>query len=267
MSMAPANFGIALENALSAARSIVERCPFCNGETSDTEDCVIIERRSTGMAYHAHKECRAKRQAEDEQLRQGLQERRREEGLRLIAVSWQASAQHDLASFPRWDFARFENDEFMKRASRAVVAGVSAWPGDRPLFVSGKTGSGKTASMVAWMHQRRAQFEAEPEAIRRGSLGFFFTSGPSLAGCRRRGKIGEEAKLVELAIETPLLVLDELGYEPLSEELLTVVDERHKRGAVTATTTGRTLESFAERYGGSIFRKLTEGGTVVEGWK
>jgi len=187
---------------------------------------------------------------------------------RDLEASWSSSRTNELTNFPQnWEFARFDNADFTSRVSRLVADGVSKWSGDHSLFVSGPTGVGKTSLVHAWLLRRYEQLQREVESGVARRLRFAFVSGPSISGCRRRSKIGEEARLVELAVDTPLLVLDELGYEPLSEELLFVVDERHKRLAPTVTTTGRTLEDFAMRYGGSVFRKLTEGGTIVEGWK
>jgi DNA replication protein DnaC len=233
-------------------------CIFCDLVIAADEKIEL--RNPEGATRDAHQACWRRQKS----MRDCSDLRRREN----LKFSWGASRSNALTNCPKnWDFARFDNAEFMRRVSRKVADGVSKWTGEVSLFVSGPTGIGKTALIDAWLHRRYEQFEKDVAARIARQLNFAFISGPNISGCRRRGKIGEESKLVELAIATPLLILDELGYEPLSEELLLIVDERHKRSAPTVTTTGRTLESFAERYGGSVFRKLTEGGTIVEGWK
>jgi DNA replication protein DnaC len=243
---------------MSEAGESAPACPLC--KLSVTEADKIELRNTAGDILVAHASCWRREKAEREWR---ANSRRRD-----LQFSWDSSRFNELTNFPKnWDFTRFDNADFMRRVSRKMADGISKWTGERSLFASGPTGSGKTSLVDAWLHQRHQQFEKDVESGVARRLHFAFVSGPSIAGCRRRGKIGEESKLVELAVETPLLILDELGYEPLSEELLFIVDERHKRSAPTVTTTGRTLEGFAERYGGSVFRKLTEGGTIVEAWK
>ena len=66
------------------------------------------------------------------------------------------------------------------------------------------------------------------------------------------------------AMETPLLIIDELGYEPLSEELMTVVDHRYRwHGATTVLVSGLTKDEFVKRYGGALTRRITENGLLV----
>jgi chromosomal replication initiation ATPase DnaA len=49
----------------------------------------------------------------------------------------------------------------MRRVSRKIASGVSAWTGENSLFVSGSTGSGKTSLLHAWLHRRHEQPAAE----------------------------------------------------------------------------------------------------------
>ena len=239
-------------------------CIYCRRPVQENES-IKLQARDTGEMRVAHKECREsdlRRAKEDQEWRN----RHRRE---VLISGWNYSIKNPLTTFPAWDFARFENPDFMRRVSKSVAAGISNWSFLGSLFVSAQTGSGKTALTVARLHRQFSKYQADQDAdpTQDRRLSFAFLSGPAIAGCRRRSKIGDESTLVELAVETPLLILDELGFEPLSEELLFVIDERHKRSRSTVTTTGRTLESFVERYGGSLFRKLTENGTTVEGWK
>ncbi|MEO8905514.1 MAG: hypothetical protein ABI488_23605 [Polyangiaceae bacterium] len=187
----------------------------------------------------------------------------------MLKNSWERCAFREIAPLPRWEFARFENSNFVKRIGPKVLNGISNWSGETSAIASAETGSGKTAMMVAWLHRKLTKCEAQVQAGAGAAprMDFAFISGPALSGCRRRSKIGDESPLVELAASTRLLILDELGFEPICEELLHVVDTRHKLQRPTAVTTGLTLDGFVGRYGGSLFRKLTEGGSVIEGWK
>ena len=240
-------------------------CIYCRRPVLPDEETVKLTAHGTGEVRFAHTECRRLHQSREKAEQEWRNRSRRE----ALISSWNYSVTNDLTTFPAWEFAREDNPEFMRRVSKEVATGISNWRMLGSLFVSAQTGSGKTALTVARLHREYKHLVAEQDADpgKDRSLSFAFISGPSLAGARRRGKIGDESQLVQLAVQTPLLVLDELGYEPISEELLFVIDERHKRARRIVTTTGRTLESFVERYGGSLFRKLTENGTTVEGWK
>lgn len=247
-----------------AAISATGPCPYCRFPVPEEESCKL-QAVDTGEVRVAHRSCRQSAMFREKADR----EWRAKSRLEALVTSWNYSTSNPLTTFPDWLFARFGNPEFMCRVSKSLAPAIANWSVTESLFVTAPTGAGKTSLVVARLHQRFAQLMAEHEAepTKDRKLRFAFISGPALSGCRRRQKIGDESKLVELAVETPLLILDELGYEPLSEELLFVVDERNKRARSTVTTTGRTLESFVERYGGSLFRKLTQGGATIEGWK
>jgi hypothetical protein len=173
-----------------------------------------------------------------------------------------------LTHAPKWPWARFDNPEFCERSSRVVRTAVEAWrPKQGSLIVSAQTGKAKTASVVAWLFASRERLMA---AIRAGEArdapSFAFVSGPELSGARRRWKIGEESPLVELAEGVDLLILDELGYEPLCEEIFHVIDLRYRQGVRTVVTTGLRIPEFSQRYGDALLRRLIEPGVLVEDW-
>jgi DNA replication protein DnaC len=93
-----------------------------------------------------------------------------------------------------------------------------------------------------------------------------FVSGLELSGARRRARIGAESELVRAAIASDLLLLDEIGFEPPGEELPFVVDARYRQKRPTVVTTGLRVVEFRARYGDALWRRLAEGGAVVEAW-
>jgi DNA replication protein DnaC len=123
------------------------------------------------------------------------------------------------------------------------------------LVLSAPTGRGKTAGLVAWAARAHAS-ESAPV------IGF--VSGLELAGARRRARLGEEAETVERALRCDVLFLDELGFEPAAEEPFLVIDSRYRAGHPTVVTTGLRPAAFRERYGDALWRRLAEGGAVVE---
>lgn len=171
-----------------------------------------------------------------------------------------------LTHLPAWEHAHFDNPEFRRRASKKIVAAVERWSPQRgSLVLSAFTGAGKTAAVLAWLYRMRDAAFAKARAGEDANiLPFAFITGHELANCRRRWSIGEESPLVKLATSVDILVLDELGFEPMAEELFEVLDHRYRARRSTVVTTGRTVEWFKGNYGDALFRRLIEPGTVVE---
>lgn len=77
---------------------------------------------------------------------------------------------------------------------------------------------------------------------------------------------GEPEELTR-AVEVPLLVIDELGFEPLDEGLFDVLDERYQRALPVIVTSGLRVTELRDRYGAAALRRLVEPrGVVVEDW-
>jgi len=175
---------------------------------------------------------------------------------------------HGVCHPPQWPFARFDNVEFRARASKKIVSAIEKWdPAKFPtLLVSSPTGSGKSGATLAWLwryrDQQLARAQAGDETAR--VVPFVWASGPELATARRNASLGQEAPLIEHARDTAILIIDELGFEKLTEVPFEVVDHRYRKQAVTVVTTGLRSSEFRARYGDAMFRRLAEGGAVVE---
>lgn len=169
---------------------------------------------------------------------------------------------------PSWPYARFDNAEFRARSSKKIVAAVEKWdPKKLPaLLICAPTGRGKTAALLAWLWRYR---DKQLERLRAGEekvgiSSFIFATGPEFAVARRNAALGEEAPLVKHALECSLLIMDELGFEKASEVPFEIIDHRYRQQAVTVVTTGLKPPEFRARYGDAMFRRLTEGGAVLE---
>jgi len=180
--------------------------------------------------------------------------------------------EHWSARLPGWAFARFGNADFRGRVSAKLLRAYEQYGGSESLVVSARTGSGKTSLAVAWLHRLRdLARQAVREGVKPNRTSFLFTSGPEFAGARRRWQLGSESRLVSEACDAGLLVLDELGFEPPSEEVFFVIDARYRTGSPTIVTTGLPIESrdpnvptFVKRYGAAVLRRLLEPGRLVE---
>jgi hypothetical protein len=168
--------------------------------------------------------------------------------------------------FPEWAWARFDNAEFRRRASPLILQAYEQYDPDRDgSFVAlGKTGVAKSAGAVAFVQRRYAERRARVETGE--SLGFWFAwvSGFELAGARKRSPLGEESPLVKHATEIPLLILDEVGHEPQSEELMTVIDSRYRANLPTIVTSPLTWQELAQHIGGGAYRRLLEHGVKAD---
>jgi DNA replication protein DnaC len=229
-------------------------------------DCNAVKLAPAQALYCA--DCKKKRReaAASEQQRQ-----QRENAVRKLDGEFRDYASGGrysggLTHPPAWEHARFDNPEFRRRASRKIVAAVERWSPERgSLLLSAFTGAGKTAAVLAWLYRMRDAAFAKARAGEDAKIvPFAFITGHELANCRRRWSIGEESPLVKLATSVDVLVLDELGFEPMAEELFEVIDHRYRARRSTVITTGRTVEWFKGNYGDALFRRLIEPGTVVE---
>lgn len=150
----------------------------------------------------------------------------------------------------------------------------SAFP--RMLLLGG-TGAGKTslATAVFRWHLDTALADvvaggeraAHAEAFARGMV---WVSALSLARARREAPLGAEPELVRRARTAAVLLLDDLGQEPPSEQsdVVAILVERHQQEARTLVTCGFPLESerdpsVAGRYGAHLVRRLAEHAHVM----
>jgi DNA replication protein DnaC len=121
----------------------------------------------------------------------------------------------------------------------------------------GPPGAGKTSLAVAMF---RAAVETAPQGVAR----YRYVSSHALAKARATSSLGEEAPLVERALQAPLLLLDELGGEDSrhASAVAEVLYERHAENLATWITTGVNPQAVANRYGGGIARRVFEGAAV-----
>ncbi len=183
-----------------------------------------------------------------------------------------------LLSIPVGKWARFRAPEIDKLKAQEIGVVARRWtPTDGPIFFSGPTGIGKTSYAAAMIrsvvsnahHAAKAAINAGAEwkSAFRAATDLKWTNAHALAQARRHHRLGEgEAPLVQEAKDHRLLVIDELGFEPLDTVIFEIADARYLAGAPTVVTTGLTVEQFRARYGDACFRRFAELGTVVEEW-
>jgi hypothetical protein len=159
---------------------------------------------------------------------------------------------------------------------RKLQATVQRYQLDRSLVLMGPTGCGKTSAVMATLRRIAADEVprvlaskpgTEPSALLERLRGLAWIDGFALAKARRETPLGRgEAELVALAFEAPILVLDEVGFEPLNEVVFEVADRRYREGAITIVTSGQTPAGFAARYGDACWRRLSEQAAVISEW-
>lgn len=125
----------------------------------------------------------------------------------------------------------------------------------RAAFI-GPPGAGKT-SLAAAMFRSAIDRTKRPRWYR-------WTSGHALAKARVSASLGDEAPLVQQALDADLLVIDELGGEEPrhATSVSEVIYERHAENRPTWITTGVSPKVIADRYGGGIARRVFEGAEV-----
>jgi DNA replication protein DnaC len=126
----------------------------------------------------------------------------------------------------------------------------------------GPSGSGKTLAAVGLAHRLVAAVKKAPteQAVFLVSISRWMTAH-SLARARRQYSLGDgEAPAIAEAMDAPLLIIDELGFEPATEVLFEVVDARYAKRWPTIVTSGKTQVEFTERYGDALVRRLAGDG-------
>jgi len=163
---------------------------------------------------------------------------------------------------PDWPWARFDNPTFRELADAVILEAAESWRIEQSaLVLAAPTGAAKTASIVAWAYAEQARRLADVDAGGKPQpLDFVFTTGFELAKARAQHQLGAgEAPAVRAALDAKLLLLDEVGFEPMRDRVIfEVVMHRMNQRKPCVLTTGRTEEEFSERYGAATWRRFTE---------
>lgn len=229
-------------------------CALCEKPITGTRR--ELKSRSTGRVCTFHEDCAQK-----------IFEGRRARAAEDIAERFERCALGPDgfdAQLPTWPYARFDNAAFRQLASPTILAALEPWkPTDGNLVLSARTGAGKTAGTVALLHRLRS--DAERACDLRILPRFLFVTAALLGGARRQQRLGTgESRLIEHAMDSELLVLDEIGFEALDGVSFELIDTRYRKQRTTVITTGLPPADFAQRYGSAVWRRLTEAGAVVE---
>lgn len=189
-----------------------------------------------------------------------------------------------VATLPPWPWCRFGDPVFAERtAGRATrrhgteVADVVAADAARAwrrahggLVLCGPTGTGKTSLMVAIGYQlvEAAMAESAAPALVDFAAGIRFADASDIARARRGWPLGkgDPPELTE-AMEATLLLLDEMGREPLGDPtLFELFNYRYRKGLPTVTTSRLTRDDMKrpDRYGTDGARRLLDTGVVLE---
>lgn len=142
----------------------------------------------------------------------------------------------------------------------AAVRRVEEWldKGRGNLTLTGETGAGKTS--LVYYAVARAISDSE------GAAKFLFVSAFDLGVARRNSRLGEEAELVEEALEAESLIVDDLGSEPAAhaEVLSYVISSRHEDDLETIVTTWMNADELGARYGHGVARRIRDRVTLVK---
>ena len=176
-----------------------------------------------------------------------------------------------------WRWYDVAAPEFRSAVQKKFLAFALTYTGYCSAALLGSTGAGKTSSVLGAL--KRLRLDAEREAMSTPHLeaasnpmlrklrDLRWYTGSQLALARKAWPLGKgEAPTIEHAMDAPILILDELGFEVFDTAFADVIHQRYSRQKPTIVTSGLTVEKFRERYGDAIWRKLTTGGVTVEGF-
>jgi hypothetical protein len=147
------------------------------------------------------------------------------------------------------------------------LARVVAWNwGDGPRLIVGASGRGKSTACALLIRRLLRDWVVlgTPEA-RRAERASWWRSR-ALAREVQFSPLGKPCPSMESAIRAPLLILDDLGWEPDPAFIGDLLCERDDNGRPTIATSGQPLEALEARYGAPLVRRLIERGQLVEAW-
>lgn len=138
-----------------------------------------------------------------------------------------------------------------------AIALARQWSGVDRLVLVGESGVGKTTLAAALLRHRVTLDERVTSAL--------FVDAVELASVRRRASFGRETELERAALETRLLVLDDLGQEGKggTEAVASIVFQRHARRRPMILTTWMSGTQLAELYGAGVARRICLDGARV----
>lgn len=179
------------------------------------------------------------------------------------------------SSLPRlFERARFDGPELAAWVKRhgAIAEAIGAI--DAPwVVIEGSAGRGKTSlacAMASAVLDAALEADCSAEAWRRAQ-GMRFVPAYELSRAAAQHPLGEgQAPVVRLALESSLLILDDLGAEPRIHNscIPDVIYARHTMPELqTVITTGFLEEVLRERYGAGIVRRVFECAVRISvGW-
>lgn len=203
----------------------------------------------------------SRRKREREQLRQQTERH-------LATITGRAN--RPLGPLPEWEHGRIDSPIFQAKIHPTFQRFAAKYePKHGSVALLGPSGAGKTTAAAAMFRRladdrlraekERKQWDISLELDRWSQA--LWTTAHQIAKARKQHKLGDDdAPLVLECISCPLLVIDEMGFEPPSEALFEIVDARYSKRKPTIITSGLSSAEFSARYGVAMLRRLTDGG-------
>ncbi len=174
----------------------------------------------------------------------------------LAEVGGESFETFDLNRFPEEKLPgrNYSQRDLMRMSKKICEDWANRYPESetRDLLLVGNSGLGKTF-LLRCMARR---------LIERGTDVMLISAYRLLEICRKNYFGGEEADSGEL-LQTPVLMIDDLGSEPLMqnvtvEQLFYLLNERQSRGLATVVSTNLMMNDFRKRYTERIASRLLD---------
>lgn len=178
-----------------------------------------------------------------------------------------------LENAPNWDHARIDSPDFVSKVHSRLQRFATKYELKHgSVALLGPSGVGKTTAALALV--RRLAGELYAEEVERGPDRYGqpsddlirwsrsrWVTAHELARARREHRLGQsDAPLIRECMEAPLLVIDEMGFEPTDGTIFEIVDVRYGKRLPTIITSGLTSAEFTKRYGAALLRRLVDDG-------
>lgn len=187
-------------------------------------------------------------------------------------ATWDAELARSFAAAVK-DVLPTAADLTSERRRALIVPALRTWAAEhdpgRGALLLGLSGIGKSVACVEFCHRVQQQdaaaswarqVERRVEIMMPMGCRVHLTSAAAIGACTQYGQVDWVRGALFAVRDVPILVIDDLGWEPAAglPAIRELLAHRYGEGLPTIVTSGETLPALRERYGDAVLRRIVE---------